>query len=244
MAASALARVTGSRIAVAAAEGCYAHLAATAVPRAPGTAWITDLCPRPLGGFSHGSAGIAAALLDFHTLSGDPESRALADAALAHDRSRFDDTRGNWRDGRFETPRFMDAWCHGAPGIGMMRLRWRDQLDPAADEEIRIATDAILADDLGTSHSLCHGAVGNVLLAAEVGRGTGYRAGETNHRIASILASLDEGWACGSFPGVEVPGLFCGLAGVGLGLLRLAAPERVPCPLTFRLPPPLRLQTP
>lgn len=235
MAAAALARVTGSGIAGQAAVASAAHLAATATPQPEGLAWITDLCPRPLGGFSHGSAGIAAALLDFHALSGDPEARDLAQAALAHDRSLFDTARGHWTDQRVETPFAMNAWCHGSAGIGMMRLRWRDHLDTYAETEIRISIDAILADDLGTSHTLCHGAVGNALVASEASRRSGHRTDEVDARVDTVLASLDEGIVCGSFPGAEVPGLFCGLAGVGLGLLRLAAPERVPCPLTFRL---------
>ncbi len=49
--------------------------------------------------------------------------------------------------------------------------------------------------------------------------------------------SVDEhGWLCGVAWGVETPGLMTGLAGIGYGLLRLAAPEEVPSLLVLEPP--------
>jgi lantibiotic modifying enzyme len=44
------------------------------------------------------------------------------------------------------------------------------------------------------------------------------------------------GWLCGNPLRVESPGLMTGLAGIGYGLLRLAAPERVPSVLLLEPP--------
>jgi lantibiotic modifying enzyme len=48
------------------------------------------------------------------------------------------------------------------------------------------------------------------------------------------MDSIDEhGWISGVPHGVETPGLLLGLAGTGYGLLRMAAPDRVPSVLTL-----------
>ncbi|MFC7759054.1 type 2 lanthipeptide synthetase LanM [Catellatospora bangladeshensis] len=80
-----------------------------------------------LGGFSHGTAGQAAALAAMWHATGQQRYLDGALAALAHDRSLFDPARGNWADLR-EPGRFSLTWCHGAPGIGLSRLRIRAAL--------------------------------------------------------------------------------------------------------------------
>ena len=45
-----------------------------------------------------------------------------------------------------------------------------------------------------------------------------------------------QGWLCGIPHGIETPGLMIGLAGVGYGLLRLAAPNDVPSVLVLAPP--------
>ena len=54
---------------------------------------------------------------------------------------------------------------------------------------------------------------------------------------ARVAASLERhGPRCGLPLGVESPGLMTGLAGIGYGLLRLAAPEAVPSVLCLEPP--------
>jgi hypothetical protein len=69
-------------------------------------------------------------------------------------------------------------------------------------------------------------------------------AAETERIAAMVLQSIErDGWLSGLPLGVESPGLMTGLAGIGYGLLRLAAPERVPAllllapPIAADLPP-------
>jgi lantibiotic modifying enzyme len=51
--------------------------------------------------------------------------------------------------------------------------------------------------------------------------------------LENALADLDRrGCMTGAPGGVETPGLMVGLAGIGHGLLRFVAPDRVPCVLT------------
>jgi lantibiotic modifying enzyme len=134
----------------------------------------------------------------------------------------------------------MTAWCHGAPGIGLARLRSLPHLDDATSRaEIRTALATTLAEGFGRNHSLCHGDLGNldfVVQAAERLGDPRWRP-EANRRAALILESIDqEGWLCGVPLRVESPGLMTGLAGIGYGLLRLAEPTRMPSVLMLEPP--------
>jgi lantibiotic modifying enzyme len=135
----------------------------------------------------------------------------------------------------------MCAWCHGAPGIALGRLDSLRFLDDAAmREDLETAVSATLAGGFGKGHSLCHGDLGNLeilALAAEI-LGTPGLDDRIGRLAGGILGSIREyGWRCGVLTRGEMPGLMLGLAGIGYGLLRQGAPERVPSVL--RLAPPL-----
>ncbi len=134
----------------------------------------------------------------------------------------------------------MTAWCHGAPGIGLARLRCLQHLDDAAIRaEINTALQTTLDQGFGHNHSLCHGDLGNLelLLQASLTLDDPQWKTQVDRLAAIILESIDKhGWLCGVPLGVETPGLMTGLAGIGYGLLRLAAPERVPSVLVLEHP--------
>ncbi|MEV4411000.1 type 2 lanthipeptide synthetase LanM [Catellatospora sp. NPDC049609] len=187
-----------------------------------------------LGGFSHGTAGEAAALAALWQATGQQRYRDGALAALEHDRGLFDPARGNWADLR-EPGRFGLTWCHGAPGVGLSRLRLRAALgaDGELTAEIATAVRATLAGGFGRNHSLCHGDLGNLdLLLA---------AGAPEPTVAAVAAAiLDDaqagGWRAANPTAHPSPELMTGLAGIGYGLLRLAAPEAVPSLLMLAAP--------
>ncbi|MBI0383848.1 hypothetical protein JBE27_48240, partial [Streptomyces albiflaviniger] len=111
-------------------------------------------------------------------------------------------------------------------------------------EDLRIAAGTVrgdlLRDGVHTglgNDSLCHGDLGLVaaLLAA------GPALGETDDlgpRVARLVADrvLAGDVRPGVPMGVTTPGLMTGSAGIGYGLLRVAAPERVPDVLTLAAP--------
>jgi len=233
---------------------CGERLAAGAlggetVPR--GAAWPPAIAGyRPLAGFSHGAAGIAWSLLRLAAASGEPRFRTLGLAAIEYERSLYDPVQKNWPDFRedgspvgvlHDLDPFMSAWCHGAAGVGLARLGTLDLLDDAAVRgEIAAALETTLARGFGKNHSLCHGDLGNVELFLLAARRLGDPSLEEKaYRIAGgILDShANGGWRFGMPRGAEPPGLMIGLAGVGYGLLRLAAPERVPSVLLLEGPP-------
>jgi type 2 lantibiotic biosynthesis protein LanM len=236
-----------------AASLCGERLIAGALEMGRGVGWITPApAKRPPSGFSHGAAGIAWALLKLSALIGDERFRATAIAGIEYERSLFSHEHGNWLDER-ETgnfrgrkgqagPRSITAWCYGAPGIGLARLSTLAELD---DDETRAEIDAAVrhtaAHGFGQNHSLCHGDLGNIELLSEYARVSDERRynSEVGRLTGVILESIErDGRLCGLPSGVESPGLMTGLAGIGYGLLRLAAPERVPSILT--LAPPLK----
>jgi lantibiotic modifying enzyme len=167
---------------------------------------------------------------------------------VAHERRLFNPDKGNWPDLLNRTTGVADdgeamfqvTWCHGAPGIGMARVR---SLEFADDSRIRAEIDAALettlAEGFGSNHSLCHGDLGNVdfLLLASARLADPRWPAETGRLAGAILGSIERnGWLCGVPLAVETPGLMTGLAGIGYGLLRLAVPTRVPSVLVLEGP--------
>jgi type 2 lantibiotic biosynthesis protein LanM len=230
---------------------CGDRLLAGAQTMADGIGWVTPWNTRALAGFSHGAAGISWSLLELAALSGEERFRVAARKAITYERSLFSATTGNWRDLRDpENPdkgasegtqdKFMVAWCHGAPGIGLARLHALRHLDdPAAQGEVEVAVRTTIAEGFGGNHCLCHGDLGNLellLQASEVLDRPPRR--EVDRLAGGIVQSIDQvGGLCGNPSRIESPGLMTGLAGIGYGLLRLAEPERVPAVLTLAPPP-------
>jgi len=239
--------VTGSERALAVAIACGDHLIARARPEAVGIAWPTAGRPHGLTGFSHGAAGMAWSLLRLAAATGASRFRTAALDAIAYERSLFAAAAGNWpdlrrtaaaaraeRDGRRA---FLTAWCHGAPGIGLARLHGLAFLDDEATRsEIDVALHTTAARGFGRNHSLCHGDLGNIELLIEAGRRLGHPvwADMAGARARAILEhGRAGGWRSGAPFSVESPGLMTGLAGIGYGLLRLAAPSQVPSVLVL-----------
>lgn len=220
---------------------CGERLIACTQPMEQGIGWLST-ATKPLAGFAHGAAGIAWALLELTALTGEERFRTLAIAAIAYERSLFSPKAGNWCDLRRNDTqaKFMTAWCHGAPGIGLARLRSLPHLDDAeVYAEIQAALKTTLAHGFGFNHSLCHGDLGNLellLLASKVLKEPQWHS-QVNRLTGIILDSIRQhGWLCGNPLRVETPGLMIGLAGIGYGLLRLAEPEVVPSVLVLEPP--------
>lgn len=226
------------------------HLLGTASETGTGLGWHLEIAgAEPLGGFSHGTAGIAWALMRLAAASGDQRYHTAALQALAYDRSLYRPDEGNWLDvreggrpGETEAAdsHFVTAWCHGAPGIGLSRLLMKPYCwDALAIEECVVAVRKTLADGFGKNHSLCHGDLGNYELLRRVAEATGdEQLLRRCQRIAGgiITSGKSTGWRGGYPPNTEPLGLMVGLAGIGLGLLKLAHWDKVPSVLALEPP--------
>jgi type 2 lantibiotic biosynthesis protein LanM len=231
---------------------CGDHLLACAQPMAKGIGWSVKDGEPPLTGLGHGAAGMALNLLRLFKLTKEQRFKHGALAAIEYERNLFSSIAQNWPDlrpepassgapaGNKQEQKYMVAWCHGATGIGLARIGALDILDtPEIREEIDVALRTTLREGFGLNHSLCHGDLGNLdllLMAARMPGKEEYQ--QAIDRIsAMLLDSIDrQGWVTGVPLGVETPGLMVGLAGIGYGLLRLAASEQVPSVLLGEAP--------
>jgi type 2 lantibiotic biosynthesis protein LanM len=236
-------RATGSQKAIETAHECGKRLCATARTTEHGFGWFREsLSKRPLTGFAHGNAGIGYALQEIAGLTGEDRFSDAARRAVEYERGCFSKEHGNWPDFREnKTQAYARAWCHGAPGIALSRLGGLRQVkeDPLLRTEIEAALETTLREGFGASHCLCHGDLGNADVLVSAARALrDVKWARKAMRIAGgILDRVKEtGWICGNALGVESPGLMTGIAGIGYGLLRLAAPERVPSVLALEPP--------
>lgn len=207
-------------------------------------------------GFSHGASGIAWSLLELYQETKDERFREGTEQAFLYERHWFDSQHQNWPDFRSlhegngaseREPGFMIAWCHGAPGIGLARLRAYQALGDLLyrqEAETALQTTAqALEQSLASSRAsfcLCHGLAGNadvLLYANQVFHDLIYRdlAERVGRYGADLYHAARAPWPCGVMGGGETPGLFLGLAGIGYFYLRLHQPDSVP-PITIPLP--------
>ncbi|HWA89086.1 MAG TPA: type 2 lanthipeptide synthetase LanM family protein [Rhizomicrobium sp.] len=207
------------------------HLLAHRIACGEGSAWRT-IAEKPLTGFSHGAAGIAYALQRLYGVMGEARYRRAAEEAIAFEQSCYCDVARNWPDFRLTDPAFAMSWCHGAPGIGLARLGGL----PVCGNDAGIE-NALAAAQAAALHEVDHLCCGNLGVAETLLVG-GLRLHRPSlieaarRRAARVLARADDEGGYRLFANVAGdlyhPGLFQGVAGVGYGLLRLAAPERVP----------------
>jgi lantibiotic modifying enzyme len=200
-------------------------------------------------GFSHGTAGIGWVLLELYQATGEELFRHAADEAFRYERHWFSPSLQNWPDfrGLYEAtgseqpqPGHMVAWCHGAAGVGLARLRAYALVgDPRYREEAEIAlrtTAQMLETSMVSGQvnfSLCHGLGGNAelfLIASQVLQDENYfdqavRVGK--YGAAHFHDSLTP-WPCGVMGAGESPGLFLGIAGIGYFYLRLYDLAQIP----------------
>jgi len=215
----------------------------------PGSETDTGIATGPLTGLSHGAAGIGLALLELHAATGRTDFLDTAHGAFTHVDSLFDAQQDNWADRRLpegsdsaaSTPSFSSAWCHGAPGIALSRLR-AAALDPKQAENhlvmARVAIGTTLKtieknlEDPRADASLCHGLSGLgevVLIASRLLNDPSYHGRTVDLALTLIDRHASSGdWPSGVPSGGPNPSLMLGLAGIGYWLLRLHDPAGVP----------------
>ena len=135
----------------------------------------------------------------------------------------------------------MVAWCHGATGVGLARLRLHQFLpnEPTilGEAEIAIRTTAATLERPSSPEirnlSLCHGDAGNadlLLLAGDLLDRPELRRQAETAGVCALEQFEDTAspWPCGVQGAGETPSLMLGLAGIGQFLLRLCDSEAIP----------------
>jgi lantibiotic modifying enzyme len=202
----------------------------------------------PLTGFAHGAAGIGLALLELNAATGRTDFLEAGRAAFAYEDSLFNAEQGNWPDLRSygataaspPSPQYAVAWCHGAPGIALARLR-AISLDPlrrdvhAAVANVALATTRRAVEQTRQharyDTTLCHG-LGGLLevlwIAAQF-----LDSDENRAYVCSVVYELIQkhalagDWPSGLPSAGPNPSLMLGTAGIGYQLLRFHDPQLV-----------------
>ena len=221
-----------------------------------GDSWSESNTVPALCGLGHGMSGVGWALAEMAWTTGEPHYLSAAHEAFRYERSWFSPERCAWPDLRQPKPQsiadgtwpgWMTAWCHGALGIGAVRLRMYEASgDLTALAEASAAIQAArfsvmqvgagLQADQVSDVTLCHGLGGAaelLLLAHEVSDLNDHlRAARQVGRLClNIYERNNRTWTCGLRGADYVPGLFLGLAGIGTTLLRLHDPSAIGSPL-------------
>lgn len=206
----------------------------------------------PLTGYSHGSSGIATALMEAFARTDNPQYLLHARGAFDFENTLFNDEENNWVDTRNDHFRrqgkimgtFRSAWCHGAPGVSLAHLRayMIDEERSAFHLDMTrraIKTTQKLLDekmqDPEKDATLCHGFLGlsDILLtygqqmndAAIIETAESYSA--QYYALFADIQDMPSGVNAGGYS----PSLLTGLAGVGLHYLRLCTKSFVPSAL-------------
>jgi hypothetical protein len=223
-----------------------------------GWSWGAKICNdsvRNLCGFAHGASGIGFALLELYNMSKNERFLYAANKAFQYEDSFYCKDNSNWPDlryhelieyiqyGRIEelkkeivknnipsyTPSYMLAWCHGAPGIGLARLRGYELTLNEQYLEKCIKSCELIIESLVTyrgNYSLCHGVFGNLELLVEASRvlkNEKYFDCVEKYTLNSLglYGGGSKSWPCGTINTTNDPSLLLGEAGIGYFLLRL-----------------------
>ncbi len=233
---------TGNSAVLKKAALCGDHLLRKQESAGKGAAWRA-INGKYMTGFSHGAAGIALALLRLSEAAGEERFHRAARQAIAFEDSAFNAAENNWPDFRYSSidrSVFMNAWCHGAAGIGLARISGLPLFDShEVRQDINAALGKVTGSPTGERDGLCCGNLGraDMLLAAAV-----QSADEQLQRRVVELASVvverarrSGGYRLSGHPGKDFfdPSFFQGLSGIGFELLRIAHPQSLPCVLAW-----------
>lgn len=195
--------------------------------------WLNGQTRRPLSGFSHGAAGMAASLSRLARESGESRFADAAWRAVQYERSVYVPEQANWPDFRRsrEANDFMCTWCHGAPGILLSRLVLQKHglMDENTGEEMHAARATTLhfletmADPTRSAANLCCGLFGLTSLLRLDAQIHGQDSPPVIFSVeAQAIQSARSGIDYTFFPvdrgSLSLPGLFTGRAGVVLAL--------------------------
>ena len=169
----------------------------------------TNKINQGLTGFSHGASGIGFVFNELYKITKIDGFKHLCFQTFLYEDSNYDKTKKNWLDFRmfpfseseylefdFQTknenvdfyvkPKYMNAWCHGAPGILLSRHNSgfvNENIEDSMNEVINSLNNL-------SNHSLCHSGVGNALCLLSIDSGTTFK--EELYKLCNTLIDFFE----------------------------------------------------
>lgn len=200
-----------------------------------------------LTGFAHGASGIATALIELFAVSKEERFLSAAKDVFRYEDSFFNQQKQNWPDFRFTGPGTDEAeqicslaWCHGAPGIGLARLKayeltgQKHFLEKA--KKAAIITARHLDEQYINDHSLCHGLSGNAIFLLKIAEACG--GAQYKKQVEAMAERSIQRYIHHNIPfpngygsDRESPCFMQGNSGIGLFYLFLYDPRQVLLPL-------------
>ncbi len=207
-----------------------------------------------LTGFGHGAAGFATAFIELFPFTNNQEYLQIARSVIRYEDSHFNQQQQNWPDYRKFDQGYGSmtateeivcsiAWCHGAPGIGLSRLRIYELTnDPVMKQDAEAAIQTTL-NHLNlysvSNYSMCHGLFGNaelLLYAASLLKQPALWqkaeeiADKCIHEYLDKKIPLPNGIQLSA----DTPDFMLGISGIGYFFLRLIDPVKFPSVLLLR----------
>ncbi len=204
--------------------------------------WPSNHAFKPLTGFAHGAAGYALALAKAYEFTRVDIFKEAALEAVDYEASSYISLNNNWPDFRHnrdlkpgETA-FMAGWCSGAPGIGLARIKMppefhnrqvKDDIENALNFTLEFAQSGQFRDHL------CCGNAGHIdfLIEAAIELNRPQLMEEAKKRFSFVInrSGLNGSYTLpvDESKSIFTPGLFTGLAGIGLTALRLIDPKLI-----------------
>jgi type 2 lantibiotic biosynthesis protein LanM len=224
---------TGEPAALRIARACGDHLLRSAQSFRSGLGWKGSSFASPVAGLAHGAAGIAWALSELASTTGDERYHQTALKALAFERNLLSSSDGE----AFHT---RVSWCNGLPSVAFARILTSVSMDdPLFAGEIVVGANRILETGAPADSCLCHGVLGNAEILEACGR---YCDIEEWRRTARTWAASTARSVEGLERDLLLPlhgrfaGLLCGLSGIGWELLRFAHWGKIPSVLMLEPP--------
>ncbi|MCX4376904.1 MAG: type 2 lanthipeptide synthetase LanM [Lachnospiraceae bacterium] len=143
-----------------------------AVWQEAGMGFVNQESKNALGGMAHGNSGYIMAFASLLEITNEKKYYTIINELLEYENLAYSKRKGNWRDLRnLEKETYGNAWCHGAAGILLSRLKLCS-LEIYAEnstimQDIENAANILFMNSYRKGLCLCHGMSGNYLIMRE-----------------------------------------------------------------------------
>jgi type 2 lantibiotic biosynthesis protein LanM len=201
--------------------------------------FISSLMEQPyqsILGFAHGSSGLLLALTKLSNVIENDNIQDLIEQLINYEDQLYNPSIMNWPDLRNEeeSPKYLDYWCHGAPGI----LLGRSFIKKSTEQENAVIERLMSEYTNNEKLGLCHGVFGTLDILLCLARKYPEHISESMVRKYG-RSILTEEITKSKIKGMKdrgLNGLMVGISGIGYTLLRMLDPVNVPSVLLFELP--------